>query len=132
MLIKRIMSILIATSFIAALAGCGGGSGGTVGGVTGGSGGSGGTTTGTLSWNAPTTNTDGSALTDLAGYKVYYGTVSGTYAGSINMAGKNSTSLSVATLASTVPVRGTYYIAVTAYDTSGFESNYSNEVSINL
>ena len=28
-----------------------------------------------LSWTPPTQNTDGSALTDLAGYKLYYGTV---------------------------------------------------------
>ena len=28
----------------------------------------------TLNWTAPTTNTDGTALTDLAGYKIYYGT----------------------------------------------------------
>lgn len=27
----------------------------------------------TLSWNPPTENSDGSALTDLAGYKIYYG-----------------------------------------------------------
>src|SRR5438309_11629995 len=29
--------------------------------------------TATLSWLAPTTNTDGAALTDLAGYVIYYG-----------------------------------------------------------
>jgi hypothetical protein len=28
----------------------------------------------TLSWDPPTTNVDGTPLTDLAGYKVYYGT----------------------------------------------------------
>lgn len=33
----------------------------------------------TLSWDAPTTNTDGTKLTDLAGYYVYYGTASATY-----------------------------------------------------
>jgi len=33
----------------------------------------------TVSWIPPTTNTDGTALTDLAGYKVYYGTVSWSY-----------------------------------------------------
>ena len=27
----------------------------------------------TLSWEAPTTNTNGTALTDLAGYRIYYG-----------------------------------------------------------
>src|ERR1700681_4629171 len=27
----------------------------------------------TVSWQAPTTNTDGAALTDLSGYRIYYG-----------------------------------------------------------
>ena len=35
----------------------------------------------TLMWETPTTNVDGSPLTDLAGFKVYWGTVSGTYFG---------------------------------------------------
>src|SRR4030042_1896878 len=39
----------------------------------------------TLSWDAPTTNADGTPLTDLAGYKVYYGTASGTYGTPINV-----------------------------------------------
>ena len=30
--------------------------------------------TATISWIPPTQNTDGSALTDLAGYRIYYGT----------------------------------------------------------
>jgi len=30
-----------------------------------------------LSWNAPSTNEDGTPLTDLAGYKIYYGTATG-------------------------------------------------------
>ncbi|MEW6586171.1 MAG: hypothetical protein AB1442_11250, partial [Nitrospirota bacterium] len=33
----------------------------------------------TLSWQAPATNEDGTPLTDLAGCKVYYGTVSRNY-----------------------------------------------------
>ena len=32
----------------------------------------------TLSWTPPTTNTDGSSLTNLAGYKVYWGPSQGT------------------------------------------------------
>ena len=31
----------------------------------------------TLSWIAPTTNVDGSSLTDLGGYKIYWSTVNG-------------------------------------------------------
>ena len=59
---------------------------------------------------------------DLAGYNVHYGTVSGTYsvvANAGNTATYTVTGLGV----------GTYYFAVTAYDTSGNESGVSNEVS---
>ena len=125
MFMKKILSILITSFFIAVLAGCGSGGGSN-------SGGTGGNVSGTLSWSAPTTNTDGSPLADLAGYKVYYGISSGYYTGSIVLAGKDSTSVSVATLASDVPASGKYYIVVTAYDTSGIESAYSNEVAISL
>lgn len=33
----------------------------------------------TLSWTAPVANSDGTPLTDLAGYNVYYGTATGNY-----------------------------------------------------
>ena len=32
-----------------------------------------------LTWDPPTTNTDGTTLADLAGYKIYYGQSSGNY-----------------------------------------------------
>ena len=38
-----------------------------------------------LSWDSSTTSADGSQLNDLAGYKVYYGTESGNYSGSIDV-----------------------------------------------
>lgn len=75
-----------------------------------------------LAWNAPTTNTDGTSLMDLAGYKVYYGPSSGNYTKSIDVG--NITSYTLNNLST-----GTYYIAVTAYDTAGIESGYSNEVN---
>ena len=76
----------------------------------------------TLSWDAPTTNADGTPLTDLNGYSIYYGTTFNNYSQVIDV-GKVTT-YTVASLTD-----GTYYFAVTAYDTSGNESNYSNEVS---
>jgi len=88
----------------------------------GGSGGDGGTENATLSWDAPTTNTDETELTDLAGYKVYYGTTSGVYDNVIDVA-----DVTTYTLTDISP--GTYYFAVTAYDDGGNESDYSNEVS---
>lgn len=74
-----------------------------------------------LTWDAPTVNEDGTALTDLAGYKVYYGTVSRSYTNSVDVGSVQSHTLNL--------VAGTYYFAVTAYDTSGNESVYSNEQS---
>jgi hypothetical protein len=77
----------------------------------------------TLSWDAPTTNTDGTPLTDIAGYKVYYGTEYGNYTQNIDVG--NVTTYKVANLTEGL----TYYFAVTAYDTSANESTYSNDVS---
>ncbi len=75
-----------------------------------------------LTWDPPTTNTDGSPLTDLGGYRIYYGVSSGNYTQSIDVG--NVTTYQVTGLTDGV----TYYFAVTAYDISGNESDYSNEV----
>jgi len=77
----------------------------------------------TLSWTAPTTNADGTPLTDLAGYNVYIGSAAGSYQQKINAG--NVTSYT----ASNLTDGSTSYFAVTAYDTSGLESTYSNQVS---
>ena len=68
-----------------------------------------------LAWDP---NTD----SDLAGYKVYYGTVSGSYGTTITVG--NQTTYTVTGLPA-----GTYYFVVTAYNTAGIESGFSNEVS---
>ncbi len=60
---------------------------------------------------------------DLAGYKIYYGTQSGIYSNIIDVG--NVTSYEISNLADGT----TYYFAVTAYDISGNESSYSEEVS---
>jgi hypothetical protein len=75
-----------------------------------------------LTWEAPTTVSDGTPLTDLAGYKIYYGTSSGNYTEVIDAG--NVTTYTVGSLPP-----GTYYFAVTAYNGSGNESDYSNEAS---
>ncbi len=77
----------------------------------------------TLSWDPPTTNADGSPLTDLAGYKIYYGTTSGNYTNNIDVG--NVTTYKVVDLTEGL----TYFFVVSAYDTLGNESDYSNEVS---
>jgi len=82
--------------------------------------------TATLAWDAPTTNADGTPLTDLAGYMVYYGNSPGNYSQNMNV--DNVTTYTVNNLTDGL----TYYFAVTAYDTSGNESGYSNELSKTL
>jgi len=69
----------------------------------------------TLAWDA---NTE----PDLSGYRIYYGTASGTYGTPINVG--NVLTYTVTGLTDGL----TYYFALTAYDTFGNESGYSNEV----
>jgi hypothetical protein len=73
-----------------------------------------------VSWTPPTERTDGSALTDLAGYKVYYGTDPNSLTHVVNITNAGQTSHFVENLAS-----GTWYFAVTAYCEDGLESNKS-------
>jgi hypothetical protein len=77
----------------------------------------------TLSWDAPVENVDGSTLTDLSGFRVYYGSASRSYDQSIEIADATATEL-VLNLSPE-----TYYFAMTAYDAEGNESAFSNEVS---
>jgi ABC-type transporter MlaC component len=74
-----------------------------------------------LSWSAPTTNTDGTPVSNLAGYNIYIGNASRSYQQKIN-AGLVS-SYAVTNLAD----GATYYFAVTAYNSAGMESPYSVE-----
>jgi hypothetical protein len=101
------------------------GSGGT---TTGGGGSTGGTTgsgagSATLSWQPPTTNTNGTAVKNLAGYSIYYGTSASSYT-SVKVANPGLTSYTVSNLA-----KGTYSFAVVAYNSAGETSQYSAAVS---
>ena len=60
---------------------------------------------------------------DLAGYKIYYATSSNNYTLSVDV-GKNTTY----TL-SGLENGKTYYFVSTAYDTEGYESDFSNKLS---
>ena len=82
----------------------------------------------TLTWTPSTTYLDGTPLTDLAGFKVYYGTASNTYTQAVD-AGLTATPSIPTYTVNNLMTGETYYFAVTAYDTSGNESSYSNEVS---
>lgn len=61
--------------------------------------------------------------TDLAGYKVYYGTAPGQYSAPITVTTTSYTFQGATD-------KTTYYVAVSAFDTSGNESALSDEVSI--
>jgi hypothetical protein len=78
----------------------------------------------TLSWIRPTTNTDGSPLTDLAGFKVYWGTASGLYQEQRIVNNPAATTWVVNNLTA-----GRWYFAVSAVDLSGAESGKSSEAS---
>lgn len=77
-----------------------------------------------LTWTPPTTNTDGSALTDLAGYRVYYGTNSSALNQVQTVASAGATTATVTPLAA-----GTWYFALEAFTAAGAESLPSTVVS---
>lgn len=74
-----------------------------------------------LTWTPPTQNTDGSTLTDLAGYKVYWGTAQGSYPNSASVMAASTSSYVVQPL-----TPATYYFVVTAVNVKGVESAFSN------
>jgi hypothetical protein len=76
-----------------------------------------------LTWEPPTTNTDGSALTNLAGYRIVYGASPTQLTQTIQVANAGMSSYVVENLAP-----GTYYFALRAYTTNGAESADSNVV----
>jgi hypothetical protein len=82
------------------------------------------TGTATLSWSAPTENVDGTPITGLAGYRVYYGTSADALTESIDVAGATTTTYVINDLSP-----GTYYFTVTAYNAQGIESDQSNVAS---
>jgi hypothetical protein len=81
----------------------------------------------TVSWKAPTLNADGTTVSDLAGYHIYYGTASGSYTQTVTVSSPTTTSYTLANL----PL-GTYYVTVSAFDASNLESQRSAEVSKTL
>jgi hypothetical protein len=75
----------------------------------------------TLRWTPPTTNTNGSPLTNLAGYRVHWGPAPGNYPNSVTLNNAGLTSYVVTNL-----VPGTHYFVVTAVNSAGVESRFSN------
>lgn len=81
----------------------------------------------TLDWTPPTQNSDGSVLTNLAGYTVYYGTSPDKLTESVKVSNPGMAAYTLSNLAS-----GTWYFAVTAYSSSGIESDRSGVVSTQI
>ena len=78
-----------------------------------------------LQWDPVTTNIDGTPCDDLAGYRLYYGQGSRDYTDFLEV--DNQTTTVTLTLSG-----GHWCFAVTAFDTSGNESDYSNEVCTDI
>lgn len=83
------------------------------------------------SWIAPTTNTDGSPLTDLASYNLYYGTAATPCPGSsfFQVASPTSTPSPNQTMSARLTGLATgtrYYVSVSAVDTNGNQSACSS------
>lgn len=80
-----------------------------------------------VKWSAPTANTNGSALTNLAGYTIHYGTSRSALTKSVDVRSAGATDYVVQGLSG-----GTWYFAVTAYTNTGLESTYSSVVSTTI
>jgi hypothetical protein len=81
----------------------------------------------TLTWNAPATNADGTPISYFKGdYRIYYGTASGNYTKEKNFRNANSV---VTYQVSNLQEGQIYYFVVTAINTLGNESGYSNEAA---
>ena len=80
-----------------------------------------------LSWTAPTQNLDGTVLTDLAGYRIYWGASIDTLTNVIEVAGKD-------TVQHTIPdfAFGDWVFVVAAVDTTGNISPPSQGVNLNV
>lgn len=75
----------------------------------------------TLNWNAPTQNTDGSPLTDLAGFNIYFGKSQNNFSNRIRI---DNPSISTYLVENLLP--DTYYVVATSFNSIGVESQFSN------
>ncbi|MES9859970.1 MAG: putative Ig domain-containing protein [Candidatus Thiodiazotropha sp. LLP2] len=80
----------------------------------------------TVNWVAPSTRTDGSSLSmsDISGYRLYMGTTANNLSPVVDLDDSTANNHVMDNLET-----GTYYFAITAYDTIGNESDLSNVVA---
>jgi len=82
-----------------------------------------------LSWVAPSEREDGTglALSEIAGYRIYYGTTAGIYQNQIDINDKTAQETQIANIP-----EGTYFAVMTTIDTDGRESDFSSEVVLSV
>ena len=115
------LGYLLALILVLPLVACSGGDGGSSGGSS--------SSSAKLSWVAPSAREDNSVLvlSDIAGFRIYYGVTSGDYSNTVDIDDHTATQTVLAGLPS-----GTYFVTVTAVDVDGRESTYSAEVVITV
>jgi len=102
-------------------------SGGTSAGTGSSSSGGGTNSSVTLAWSAPTENSNGTALTNLAGYNIYYGSSTSAMTNKISVKTVGVTDYVITELAS-----GSWYFTLTSVNSQGAESVASNTVAVSL
>lgn len=86
-----------------------------------------GTVSKALSWTPPTRNEDGTRLTNLAGYRIYYGTAPGDLTEMIELESPGITSYVIEGL-----TPGTYYLEMTSFNAQDLESRPTPEIRFTL
>ncbi|HTT41423.1 MAG TPA: putative Ig domain-containing protein [Steroidobacteraceae bacterium] len=81
----------------------------------------------TVNWVAPTQNTNGTALTNLAGLRIYYGNSPSSLNQMVQVASTSQTSTTISNLAS-----GVWYFGGVAYTNAGTQSAMSGVVSATI
>ena len=123
--LKYLLSLVLIFSLVA----CAGGDGGT--GIHSGSisNPSGSNTALSLTWVAPSERADntGLSLSEIAGYRIYYGTETGNYQNQIEVNDGSAEQAQIVGVSS-----GAYYLVMTTIDTDGRESSYSPEVAVTI
>jgi hypothetical protein len=81
----------------------------------------------TLDWIPLTMNVNGTPLLDLAGYNVYFGPEPGMY-----LDFRHLDNPGLVTYVLDLPSSGSWFIVITALDSAGNESDFSNEVVVDV
>jgi hypothetical protein len=77
----------------------------------------------TVAWRPPTENEDGTPLSDLSGYRIYYGTTTGNYSEEVRLESPGLTSYVIENL-----VPGTYFLVMTSVNSRDMESKPTAEL----